>query len=170
MSEWVVPWIDFLRWQFVRDRAYKPGEEYHWATYDTAPLTPMTKPLKECRVSFWNQVAARLKNQEPWEVETAGEWGNDISWREIPKDADIKELVYAIDTWVGYDAGQDRNLIFPLDRFRELEKEGFIRELAPVVFSSHPTFNVSALMQKIAPKLVERLKELKIDALILTSI
>ena len=36
---------------------------------------------------------------------------------------------------MGYDAEQDRNLVFPLDRFRELEEEGFIGELAPVAFS-----------------------------------
>ena len=165
MSDWAIPWIDFLRWEFLRLQAYKPGEEYNWARHDTAPLTPITKPLKECRVSFWSEAAARLKTQEPWEEEIKGEFIDDISWREIPKDVDIKELVYK-GAFMGYDAEQDPNLVFPLDRFRELEKEGFIGELAPIVFSSHATFRVKALMQEMAPKVVERLKEFKVDAII----
>jgi len=165
MSDWVIPWIDFLRWEFVRLRAYKPGEEYRWVKNDTSPLTPMTKPLDQCRVSFWSQCAARLRDQDPWEIEIKGEFLDDCSWREIPKEININEMVYARG-WMGYDAEQDRNLVFPLDRFRELEKEGFIGELAPVAFSSHPTFRIGTLLNETAPKLIGRLKDLKIDSLV----
>lgn len=167
-GDWILPWIDYLRWQFIRDRAYEPGQEYRWVTNESAPMTQMTKPLKDCRVTFWSQAAARTKDQEPWEEELRGEHIDDVSWREIPKNAHVKELVYR-GSWMGYDAEQDPNLVFPLDRFRELEKEGFIGELAPLVFASHSTFHVRALTQKAAPKVVERLKDLKIDALFLSN-
>jgi hypothetical protein len=165
MSDWVIPWIDFLRWEFVRLRAYQPGEEYRWAKNATAPLTPLTKTLDKCRVSFWGQCAARLKDQEPWEIETRGEFLDDVSWREIPREAKLDDLVYT-GGWMGYDAEQDRNLVLPLDRFRELEEAGFIGALSPVVFSSHATFRVGDLLKETAPGLIARLKELEIDALV----
>jgi D-proline reductase (dithiol) PrdB len=164
MSEWIIPWIDFLRWEFVRLGAYKPGEEYQWAKFDTAPLAQLTKKLSESRISFWSNAAARTKDQEIWEKEETGEWADDLSWREIPKNADVEKLVYAGTS--NPDADADKNMVFPLDRFRELENEGFIGELAPIVFSSHPTFRRASLTRDTAPKLVERLKELKIDALV----
>jgi D-proline reductase (dithiol) PrdB len=165
MDDWVIPWIDFLRWEFVRLRAYSPGKEYRWAKNDGVLLTPLTKALDKCRVSFWGQCSARLPEQEPWEIETRGEFLEDVSWREIPKEAELDNLVYT-GGWMGYDAEQDRNLVFPLDRFRELERNGFIGELSPVVFSSHPTFRVGDLLKKTAPSLIARLKELEIDALV----
>ena len=165
MSDWIIPWIDFLRWEFVRLRAYEPGNEYRWIKNDTSPLIKMTKPLNKCRVSFWCQCAARLKDQEPWEVEIKDEFLDDCTWREIPRETDIKEMIY-VGGSMGYDAEQDRNLVFPLDRFRELEEEGFIGELAPVAFSSHPTFRVTALKNKMAPKLIDRVKDLGIDAMV----
>ena len=166
MSDWVIPWIDYLRWEFVLTQAYKPGDEYRWIRHDTAPLTPMTKPLNQCRVSFWSEAQARMKDQEPWESEKGEGLPRAHSYREIPRDVDVNELLY-FGSWMDYDAEQDRNLVFPLDRFRELEKEGFIGELAPVVFTSHATFHVKQLMLEMAPKVAERLKELKIDALAL---
>ncbi|HEY77795.1 MAG TPA: hypothetical protein G4O09_01630 [Dehalococcoidia bacterium] len=165
MGDWVIPWIDFLRWEFVRLRAYPPGKEYRWANNAEAPLTPLTKVLDNCRIAFWSQCAARLKEQEPWEIEIRGEFLEDVSWREIPKEAELDNLVYT-GGWMGYDAEQDRNIVFPLDRFRELERGRFIGELSPVVFSSHATFRVEALLKETAPALVERLKELEIDALV----
>jgi D-proline reductase (dithiol) PrdB len=165
VSDWVIPWIDFLRWEFVRLRAYPPGQEYRWAKNAGAPLTPLTKALDKCRISFWGQCAARLKEQEPWEIETRGEFLDDVSWREIPKEAELGNLVYT-GGWMGYDAEQDRNLVFPLERFRELERDGFIGELSSVAFSSHPTFRVGDLLKETAPRLIARLRELKVDALV----
>lgn len=165
MSDWSIPWIDFLKWQFVLERAYEPGDGYQWVKNETAPLTPMKKPLNECRVTFWSQYTVRTKDQEVWEKEITGEWLKDVSWKEIPRDVDVNDLIYVAD-W-NPDAEADRNLAFPLDRFRELEKNGFIGDLAPVVFSSHPTFRRSTLVHKMGPEAVKRLKELKIDAIVL---
>lgn len=145
-------------------RAYKPGEEYQWAKHDTAPFAPMTKPLNECRVSFWSQATARMKNQEPWEKEIKNEWLEDFTWREIDSNADVDDLVY-VEDW-NPDAELDRNMVFPLDRFRELEEESFIGEFAPVAFSSHPTFLRRVLINETAPKAAKRMKELKLDAVI----
>ena len=136
MSDWKIPWIDFLRWQFISARAYKPGEEYRWARHDAAPFAPMIKPLNECRISFWSQATARMKNQEPWEKEIKKEWLRDFTWREIDRDAEVNDLVY-VEDW-NPDAEKDRNMVFPLDRFRELEKEGFIGELAPFAAQTGP--------------------------------
>ncbi len=170
MSDWILPWIDFLRWEFVRVRAYEPGKEYNWVKNDTVKLTKLKKPLNKCRCTFWSDSAARLKSQEPWEIEETGEFLKDISWKEIPKNSNIHDLICTA-TWTGgLDVEEDANLVFPLDRFNELEKESYIGDLAPVVFSSHGTFRVNALLKDTVPKAIDRMKKLEIDAVVLLAV
>lgn len=166
MADWIVPWIDFLRWEFVRQGAYKPGEEYNWAYHETAPFCPLKKPIEDCKVTFWSMAGARTKDQDPWEKEILDDWGwrNDLSYREIPRNTDINDLIYKAGSYA-YDAKQDPNLIFPLDRFRELEEDHF-GELSQVVFSSNATFKKKDLSNTTAPKALKRLKELKVDAVV----
>ena len=133
--------------------------DYRWATFDSSPWTPLEKPLDQCRVALISSGGVYLKHQPPFE-----DFGNDFSFREIPKDVSLPDLVIRHRGYDHTDADADVNCVFPIDRMRELEAEGFIRELAPVNYTFMGIiYKRSGLLQEMAPVLAGRLKEGKVD-------
>ncbi|MBI2909245.1 MAG: hypothetical protein HYX92_16495 [Chloroflexi bacterium] len=140
--------------------AYPSQRPYQWSTYDTSPWTPMTKPLRECRVALIGSSGVHLKNQTPFDADSKG----DISFREIPKDVNVADLTITHRDYDHTDADEDVNCVYPLERMRELEKEGFIGELAPMnyTFCGRIFFRTS-LLKEMAPGLVHRLTMESVD-------
>jgi D-proline reductase (dithiol) PrdB len=66
------------------------------------------------------------------------------------------------------EAELDINCIFPIERFRELEVEGYIGELAPVSFTiMGRIFRRTVLQNEMAPVLLRRLKDERVDVFFL---
>ncbi|MBI2305203.1 MAG: hypothetical protein HYU86_10740 [Chloroflexi bacterium] len=141
--------------------AYPDQPPYQWSKFDTSPWTPMTKPLSRCRISIVSSGGVHLKSQPPFDGEK-----NDLTFREIPKNVDVASLMITHNHYDHRDADRDVNCIFPIERFRDLEKEGFIGELAPTSYTlMGRIFRRTALLQEMAPYLLRRLKEEAVDAL-----
>ena len=73
----------------------------------------------------------------------------------------------------GYDTTgpeADINCVYPLHRFRELEAEGIIGELAPTGYSFMGLINnTDGLMEETAPEMARRLREASVDAVFVTA-
>ncbi len=65
---------------------------------------------------------------------------------------------------------EDANVVFPLDRLQELEKEGIIGELAPDAYSFIGACSQIRLKKKTAPGWVKMLKEKQPDAILLAPV
>ncbi|MBI4481879.1 MAG: hypothetical protein HY652_03205, partial [Acidobacteria bacterium] len=66
---------------------------------------------------------------------------------------------------------RDFNIVFPLDRFRELVSRGIVGALTPVHFSFMGHIDgphIRTLQEHIAPQLVQALKRMHADVAFLT--
>lgn len=162
------------QWQV---RGYTPAEDAEPAFhYDTTPWTPLGKPLSESRIALISTGGLHVDGDDP--LGPDGPTQEEVVPRiqeflrsppvlaTIPKDVEGDRLRVR---HPGYDirgALRDHNVIFPIDRLKELESEGVIGELAEENYSF-----VGASSQKrlllIAPEWAERLKNSEVDAVML---
>ncbi len=138
---------------------------YQWTTNESSPWTPFTKDLAKCRVALISSSGVHLKDQQPFENVK-----NDTTFREIPKDVAVRDLRIS-HFFQQPDAEQDINCTFPIERLRELEREGFIGELAPTVYTCMGRIFVrSKLIKEMAPWLIEQLRKNGVDAALLVPV
>ncbi|MFH1484991.1 MAG: glycine/sarcosine/betaine reductase selenoprotein B family protein, partial [Chloroflexota bacterium] len=140
--------------------AYSNQPPYRWSSYEDSPWTPLSKPLEKCRVALIGSSGVYVKSQTPFDADSKG----DISFREMPKDVPVSELTIVHRDYDHTDADQDINCIYPIERFRELEKDKVIGELAPINYAfCGRIFYRTLLLNEMAPDLVQRLKRSKVD-------
>ncbi len=132
------------------------------------PWAPITKPLQECRICLLTTGGLHLRDDRPFNMEDPE---GDPTYRIIPRDAGAEDLTITHNYYDHRDADRDFNILLPLDRLRELVREGFVGELAP----SHYSFmghiagpHVAALKDKILPELLSRMVAEKPDVAFLT--
>src|ERR1041385_3719844 len=101
---------------------------YPWRRIDPVPWTPLAKPLSDSLLALISSAGLVLHNQEPFDNSVAG---GDFSFRQIPSDTDVHRLVdtHRSESYDHTGLHQDPNLAFPLDRFRELARQGRIGAL-----------------------------------------
>lgn len=98
---------------------------YRWRSLNPIPWTRMTKPLPEANLSIISTAGLVERSQPAFD-----RWvqGGDFSFRTIGSDVDVKTLVdsHRSESFDHSGMHADPNLAFPLDRFRELAREGRI--------------------------------------------
>lgn len=101
---------------------------YRYRKLDPVPWAFPRKPLREARVALVTTGAVYAPGQEPFDE---GFKGGDFSFRELPADTDVATLGIAHKSDAFDQTGflADRNLGFPLDRLREMEKAGEVGAL-----------------------------------------
>jgi len=145
---------------------YQDQPPYQWTVNETCPWIPFEKDLTKCRVALISTSGAYIRNQQ----EPFGRTKNDLTFRKIPKDVDIRDLALA-HNFAQPDAEEDINCTFPMERLRELEREGFIGELAPTAYSCMGRIFIrSKLNDEMAPWLIEQLRQEQVDAALLVPV
>lgn len=149
----------------VRER-YANDPPYEWSVNETSPWTPFKKDLSKCRVALISSSGAYIRDQQP----PFGRVKNDLTFRKIPKDIDVRDLAIA-HNFRQPDAEEDINCTFPIQRMRELEQERFIGELAPTTYTfMGRIFRRSKLIGEMAPWLIEQLHHEQVDAALLVPV
>ncbi len=102
---------------------------YRYRALDPVPFTRLAKPLHEARVALVTTGGVHLPSQVPFDTEELK--GCDVSFREIPADAEVATLGIAHKSDAFDQSGfrADRNLGFPLERLREMVAKGEIGSL-----------------------------------------
>src|SRR3989337_677026 len=132
------------------------------------PWAPVTKPVKDCKIAIVTTAGVHLKNQKPFDMHDPH---GDPTYREIPKDTSKEELIITHDYYDHKDADKDINVVFPIDRLKEMKAKGEIREIAEINYGlmGHVDENyIPALINATGPKIADRLKANNVDAAILT--
>jgi D-proline reductase (dithiol) PrdB len=137
---------------------YSDFTPYRWVVNENVPFTPLRKPISDCKVALMSSGGILYRDQPRFHRE-------DASYRRIPKNARRDEL----DVWhFGYptnDAKADPNCVFPLERMREFEAEGVIRELSDPAFSfMGGIYSARKVRDVLAPQIVNELRAAHVDA------
>src|SRR6516162_9949329 len=141
---------------------YHAFTPYRWVVNKgMPPWTPLRKPIAHSKVALISSGGILYRDQPRFHRE-------DASYRRIPKNASRDEL----NIWhFGYktaDAQADPNCVFPLERMRELEKEGVIGELSDPSFSfMGGIYSARKVRDELAPKILDELRLTQVDAFFL---
>lgn len=126
--------------------------------------TPVTKELKDMTVALVTAAGVHLKSDKRFNL------AGDFSFRVIPGDAPSSELMVSHGGYDNADVNKDVNCMFPIDPMRELEKEGFIKALAPVnVGFMGGGGDQRKFTEETGPEIARQLKEAGVDAVLLTA-
>ena len=124
------------------------------------PWVPLRKPLAECKVVLISTGGVHLHSDRPFHVD------GDASYRVIPKATRVADLAISHQAYDKTDALRDINLVFPIERLRELAAEGVIGTLA----DAHYGFGLMGSAKKLLPSLKEvakRIREAGVDLALL---
>ena len=145
-------------------------EREHLLGKNLPPLGPHywtkhAKPLNEMRVALITTAGIHFHDDESFEFA-------DASFRPIPSEEDSSNLIMSHSSAnfdrIGF--VEDVNLVFPIDRFKELANAGTIGSLA----SLHYSFMGAGLMPEAYEKTTDQaarlLKQDQVDAVFLTPV
>ncbi len=91
---------------------------------ETIPWTRLKRPVSEATAALVTTGGVHLRRDRPFSP------SSDPSFRVIPRDARPGDLAITHQAYDRRDAMRDINLVFPLERLRELEADGIIGRVA----------------------------------------
>ena len=131
---------------------------------ESTPFTRPKKPLSESRLAIVTSAGLHLREDRPF---TAG----DPTYRVIPSDTPATSLVQS-HTSIGFDRTgvlEDINVVFPIDRLREMVASGRVGQLAPHFYSfMGAQRDTSAIKNRTAPEVADLLLDMEVDVVLLT--
>lgn len=136
---------------------------YQWTVHDDAPLTALTKPLAQCRISMLTTSGASCRGVPGFDPDAR----NDLRLDAIPADTPSDGFEVNDNYYDHHSIKQDINCQFPIERLRELAAEGVIGSLAPRLWSGFMgrIYKRSAILEK-ADEFAAELRRDEVDLLI----
>ena len=142
--------------------------KHQFVEFEDSPWTPFTGEIHRSRVALITTAGVHLKGDTPFNMrDPAG----DPDFRQIPADAAAADLKITHNYYDHTDADQDINVVFPLERLRELAREGEIASVSSRNFSFMGHIvppHIHTLMHRTAPEVARMLKEDNVDLVLLT--
>lgn len=131
---------------------------------DTAPFTPLARPLSASRLALVTTAGIHPRGDRPFT-------GGDQSFRVLPSSIPKADIVVS-HVSIGFDrAGilSDLNVVFPVDRLRELVALGEVGSLGTTNYSfmgAQRTYDT--LLHDSGPEVARRLREDGVEVVLLT--
>ncbi len=151
--------MDIIKYIDVTRAMFPDQPPYQWTENESAPWAPITKDLDKSKIVLISSSGAYIKDQTPFNPIK-----NDLTFRVIPKEVDAGDLKISHDFYDHTDAEKDINCVFPIERMRELEREGFIGELSEINFTfMGRIFRKNQFLDEMIPELIVKLKQMNID-------
>ncbi|NWF92176.1 MAG: hypothetical protein HXY46_04630 [Syntrophaceae bacterium] len=148
-------------------RTFIPDEEFK----DHIPWTPMKRPLGQTTMALVTSAGISLKSDPPFDMERERRepiWG-DRSYRIIPRGTTEKDIevnhLHINTTYIK----QDINVILPLARMEEFEKEKVIGRLAPSAYSFYGfQWQSTEFLSEAIEPISRAMKQEGVEAVLLT--
>jgi D-proline reductase (dithiol) PrdB len=149
---------EFLEgWEETLTQRLNPPRAYH-----STPWTPFNKPLGEARLAVLTTGGVYVEGQEPFDVN--GDW----SYRAVPKDTPAGHFRVAHTHYDTTGVAEDVNCVFPIQRLREMERQGLIGSMADVNYSFMGYIpDPTGLINDTAPEVAWRLREEGVDGAVI---
>jgi hypothetical protein len=126
------------------------------------PYTPFQGRLEDVAVCLVSTASVRTKDDTPFELD------GDTTWRVIPGEIEAKDLRYDDAHYDHACVDQDMNCVFPIDRVRELAREGRVAGLTERHFSLGYSQALRELRERTIPALVREVDRERPGAVLLT--
>ncbi len=152
----------YLFFKNVLTSRYQPDES------KDIPWTPVRKHLNDSVLAVVTTAGVHHRGQRPFDMTDPN---GDPSFRAIDLRRPVTDLMITHDYYDHSDADRDINIVFPVERLREFEREGILGKLADIHygFMGHILGScIETLVNNTAPEVAERLKAAGIDAVLLT--
>jgi D-proline reductase (dithiol) PrdB len=145
-------------------------EREHLLSKNRSPIGPAvwvanSKPLSDKRIALITTAGLHFRNDETFTFA-------DATFRAIPIEEDANNLVMSHSS-ANFDRSgfqEDINLVYPIDRFKELVAERVIGSLADVHYSFMGAGLLPEVYEKTVRSLAGMLKKDKVDAVFLTPV
>ena len=132
--------------------------------HDGAPRTPLPRPLADCALAVVTSAGVHRRGDEPFGRE-------DPTYRVIPSGSDAGDILQSHSS-LAFDKTafiRDINVVFPVDRVRELVAEGRVGRLGPNHYSFMGALSdLSEVRDVTAPEVGRRLLAEDVDVVLLT--
>ena len=131
------------------------------------PYTPFDRPLDRATIALVTAGGVHRRDQEPFNI--ADELG-DLTFRTIGPEVEVADLMVTHHHYDHSDADRDINVVFPIERLRELAAEGVIGGVAKLhVGYMGYSMQLKQLYDQTAPAIAEEIdRHSRADAVILT--
>jgi hypothetical protein len=125
------------------------------------PYTPLKRDLKDCRIALVSTSGAYVEGMQPFS-------DNDLSFRLIPNDTDTQNIRFVPGHFDTAPSAEDPNVMFPLDRLRELLSSNEIGKLADQHLAMGLTTELRKLKEVMSWEIAETVMKLRPDIVVLT--
>jgi D-proline reductase (dithiol) PrdB len=152
----------------LSDRLFMRGYPFHRYAPRPVPCARLSKPLSDARVALVTTAGLYTSEQSGFDPKIKM---GDCSFREIPVTTGTSSLIESHKSKAFDHSGirADPNLVFPLDRFRELTAEGTLGGLNRRHFSFMGSIvGPRRLIDETAPQVAELLRADGVDIAFLT--
>jgi len=143
---------------------------YRWRRIDPVPWTEPRVPVERARVALVSTAGFTMPGQPAFDASIRG---GDPGYRVIPGDADVRALreSHRSDSFDHSGLREDPNLGLPLDRLREMARDGAIGEPAPRHLSFMGSITAPArLVRRTLPEAARVLVEDRVDLALLVPV
>jgi len=127
------------------------------------PFTPFDAKLSESMVALVSKAGVHLKDQELFKLD------GDNTIRVLPGDVTSADLMVTDGHYDHADADRDINCIFPIDRLRELHRDGLIGGLGDKHIGLGYSLNLKETYEVTAPQVADLIERSKADLVVLTA-
>ena len=141
-------------------------DSYRWAERtETPPWAPIDKPLSECKITLVGSGGLYRKGQVAFHTK------DDTSIRVIATDTPTSELRTAHFAYDQTDARADANCVYPLDRLREMARDGVIGGLTEESYAfMGGIYSIRRMEAETAKFIVERCAAQEPDLVLLVPV
>ncbi len=145
-------------------------EREHLLSKALPPMSPpvwtkQTEPLAQMRIALITTAGLHFRDAPAFDF-------LDSEYRPIPGEANANDLIMSHSS-ANFDRSgfaEDVNLVFPIDRFRELEQQGRIGSLASIHYSFMGAGLLPEAYEESAEQVAGMLKKDQVDAVFLTPV
>jgi D-proline reductase (dithiol) PrdB len=161
-------WVEESLPDYQAGRMQEIVKKYPFVVSDDIPWTPYRGRPSEQTIALVTSGGLYLRHsQPPFNTESIH---GDPTFREIPKTVRQEDLGIAHAHYDHSLAQQDINIIFPVQRLVELEKEGVIGNVPDTLYSFSYVNDVVTLVTKTLPDFMARIKAAAVDVLFLVPV
>ncbi len=148
--------------KMIIQKKYPPFE---YTVCSDTHVTPLKKPLNECKAALLTTGGLHLKTDTPFDTKYKE---GDCSYRILPGDVTHDEIMVTHESYDHKFINADLNCVFPIDRMREYVRDGKIKSLSEEHYSFMGHIYVTGPLLENSAKAGKKLKELGVDIAFLT--